>query len=205
MSSIQPVGTPELLVVLVDCSPTAWRRRDSQTGRKETIKRAEAFQSITAFCSMHALMHRENKLVVISNGEAGANIIFPVTPSGIIPSGITPTTTTVGGDGGSSHRAVLSLTPVAEQLPGILITGLLKDSEYAHNAGIDIERCGVGAGDSAGASFNSTLSHALSRALCIVNKQLIKHKHRLTARILVIQLQPDQNGSYNTIMNSIFR
>ena len=47
------------------------------------------------------------------------------------------------------------------------------------------------------------LSQALSRALCIINRQLLTYR-KLQTRICVVQLAKDQSDTYTPIMNCIF-
>ena len=47
------------------------------------------------------------------------------------------------------------------------------------------------------------LSQALSRALCIINRQLLTYR-KLQTRICVVQVAKDQSDTYTPIMNCIF-
>lgn len=83
---------------------------------------------------------------------------------------------------------------VGHTLPSIISAGLLGEKLTRRMTANGGEKSSI-SGDS--------LAKSLSRALCIINRQLRFHAD-LQARILVMKIAKDHSPSYNSVMNSIF-
>lgn len=82
---------------------------------------------------------------------------------------------------------------VGHTLPPTITSGLLGD---------DLTK-GMAGGSNAGTDGGTALAKCLSRALCIINRQMRFHAD-LQSRILVLKIAKDHSPSYNSVMNSIF-
>ena len=100
---------------------------------------------------------------------------------------------------GSKEIVIDDFVPLGHLLPSILATGLL-DSSILN--GIEHGN-GSSGDDDAIAGAGSSLSKALSKALCVTHRQ-VSLNEKLLPRVLVMQLRKDHPPCYNSIMNSIF-
>ena len=129
---------------------------------------------MTSFCNAYGLMHRQNRLAVLSAFDGGCLQIYPRRIDGI----------NEDFDCGS-------------QLPSIITAGLLNETITRRMKTMNEDVMSIG---SDGAH---SFAKSLSRALCIINRQLRLHPD-LQPRILVIKIAKDHSPSYNNVMNSIF-
>jgi transcription initiation factor TFIIH subunit 3 len=177
---------PSLLVLIIDCSPMLWRQRNptSNTVIPQTLIDFEtAIKSIIFYLNSYALMHRENRLVVIATHPDKNTVIYPRRNE----------IDNNNNNNNSNNNEEDNFIPILHFLSSII-----------SNALIDIANTKVEIIDSSTKSLsNSTLSQALSTSLCIINRQL-KLNPKLQPRIVTTQIGKDDSKSYNSVMNSIF-
>lgn len=165
---------PSLLVVVVDANAEQWTAR-SQSREPELVKYDELVGVVTLFCNAYSLMHRQNRLAIVAASDGGCRQIYPRR---------------------EDENTNEDFLVVGHTLPPIITSGLLGDDLTKRMAG------GNG-GSSAGSGGGLALAKCLSRALCIINRQMTTHAD-LQSRILVMKIAKDHSPSYNSVMNSIF-
>lgn len=194
---------PSLLITIVDCNPIAWqlRRKNTPTPSSSSspflVPFNDFLRTFIIFLNAYVLMHRRNQLVVISSQQRGSNVIYPRR--------IGPTSSSKDESTNSSGLANAddSFVPVMHTLPSIIASKLIdavSDSTFTSAPSLPSSST-----SSAGATQlkTSSLSQALSTALCIINRQQQKQP-KLQPRIVIIQVSKDDSSSYNAMMNSIF-
>lgn len=171
---------PSLLVLIIDCSPMLWRQRNENSNAvipQTLIDFETTIKSIIFYLNSYALMHRENRLVVIATHPDKSTVIYPRRNK----------------INNNCNNEEDNFIPILHSLPSII-----------SNALVNIANTKVEIIDKFTKSLsNSTLSQALSTSLCIINRQL-KINPKLQPRILTTQIGKDDSKSYNSVMNSIF-
>ena len=146
---------PSFLALIVETHPGSWKHR-SQYGTDNMIEANELIAQITFFCHSYALMHRSNRILVIANHPNDSVALYPRR---------NPHSTTDD-----------DFIPVCHTLQSAVSAGLRK---YMSEEEV-VEENGNGSSSSskrkaAAMETDSSLSQALSMALCVIHRQLQQH------------------------------
>jgi len=180
---------PSLLVCVLDVDVASWNSRLGSTLENQ-VTYDEVVSSLIVFCNTYVLMHRANKLAVLVSRQGECKQVYPRRIlQDTTPSEANQNQTT-------SEGASDDFVPVGHLLPSILASGLLDPSLISGFSN-------AAAVNSVGGKPRSYISSAMSKALCIINKQKLLTP-KVQPRILVVQLGNDDAKSYNNMMNGIF-
>ena len=174
---------PSLLVIVVDADFDAWAQR--ALNRIDTqVTYADMVSALIVFCNAYILMHRQNRLCILAShpGNGGCLQIYPRRDMPQI----------VNEEGGTNYQRDLQsgltyddFVPVAHLLPVILSEGLLQSTISRGIAAAQSNR--MGSATDAESTPSPSLSKALSKGVCIINRQL-QTLPKLQPRLLVMQV-----------------
>jgi transcription initiation factor TFIIH subunit 3 len=200
---------PSLLALIVEANPASWRQLTRYGTAENLVDGNELVAQITLFCHSYALMHRSNRILVIANHPNESVVVYPRRQGATGGS---------GSSGSSSSRmgtapADDDFVPACHTLQKVVAAGLRyymsEESVSGAEESSGGKRKAAAAASSSSSSSSSSsepgssLSQALSTALCVINRQLQLHP-KLQPRVAVVQLSKDVSTTYNAIMNSIF-
>ena len=148
---------PSFLALIVETHPGSWKHR-SQYGTDNMIEANELIAQITFFCHSYALMHRSNRILVIANHPNDSVAIFPR----------------------RNHNSTIDddFIPVCHTLQSAVSAGLRQymSEELVEGNGDDSSSSSSSNKRKAAAmETDSSLSQALSMALCVIHRQLQQH------------------------------
>jgi len=187
MAAILDDVNPSLLVVVVDVDFEGWAQR-GRSCLETQVTYAELVASLVIFCNAYVLMHRHNRLCVLASHTGASGGCLQIYPRRNIADIATADSST------NQVTTCDDFVPLGHLLSSLLGEGLLQPA------------LSQGIASAAGKEENvssAALSSALSKAVCIINRQL-QLLPKLQPRLLVVQLGKDHAPSYNSIMNSIF-
>ena len=152
---------PSFLALIVETHPGSWKHR-SQYGTDNMIEANELIAQITFFCHSYALMHRSNRILVIANHPNDSVAIFPRRNS---------TSTSTSDD---------DFIPVCHTLQSAVSEGLrtYMSEDLSEGNGDDSSSSSSSSSNkrkAAAMETDSSLSQALSMALCVIHRQLQQH------------------------------
>jgi len=165
---------PSLLCVVVDCDVESWRQRHSSCLETQ-VNFSELVSSIVLFCNSYAVMHRQNRLLVLGCGrqvERGCRVVYPRADSDD------------------------EFVPVVHHLSQVLSSGLVDTHELVASETIS---------SPAAASAESFISQALATTLCTINRQVLGNpslQPRILVAQLSKDYAPAYNNVMNCIFSA---
>ena len=188
-SPIMDDSKPSFLAIVIEVKSMleAIRRGVAERGHSLSqvydFSAPEITKALILFCQSYSIMHRHNRLAVISSVTNNSTILFPDMNSRIF-------------DGLNSFLPVYHelATTLANRLKPVLDKEQDNAPPCGHEATSHLSSPAVESG---------SLSQAMSLALTIINRQ--QQGCKMQSRILVVQFNRDGSQNYSGMMNTIFR
>jgi hypothetical protein len=183
---------PSLLVVVLDGSELFWKYRHEHCFEGQ-LNYNEVVSNLILFCNAYALMHRLNRLAVLLCRD---NEVIQIYPRRSFSDNSNNDTDTKGDSMITTQENVIHtqikdpFIPLPHSLPTILAEGLLQDDVVASMQS-DIDDNNNIAQPPSNDSQRSSVANAISKALCIINRQMIittSSKYTYQPRICLVQI-----------------